>query len=1169
MAKSMTVADNASSNTSTQGARKDGRVDNFTTMYGEASESHQPVQSNLIGDSLITATASAPPTLRVLSDYSLADVQAANRLSMTALNVDLPDLGVTSSEPQQRSINSANTTGGVGAATSADRSSFADRSPSGDRQSDAPGTPNNNPQIDLATKIKGEQQEIDKLRKLSNRTVEQTNELNSLQTGLSRDVQDAVARRRQLEELEVSSGNASRALTPAQNKEHSDLLSVLRTERQRRIDQLAESAPRWNDAGGAAGQNTRGGDNTQNFIYLELMKSMDKPMKALNGRSPHDAGYTLVPTRASSNLDEAGFDFILIAKDGTVLPLDASRKEKTELPELRQKGVIVSDPHDPSLPDDDRDRQAARRENIRLQFDKILEYLKKNPSRLSIEDLRLPSPGSVNQESPTNNIDNKIEGIRRIQDPELRMQKAEQLRAQLDARRQEMRNYIADLQKLGDHLKRMDDLDDAKRVRQYADQLNRPQANREGPAGPLGFLNAKIDDLTKLQTRAQIELQNKKPGDRSQDRSATPFYDDHIDDPVDLEGLWNPNNKLSKAEKAQTASETGSSPSVLQSEDARNFFFFHTEDAFKTFPSLQQLGQETAAQAEDVSLAYSRFRTATMLEAHNLAKPGEDMHQLAKKLEEDVKKNPDELGAAEQEALKRPRELYQQWVDAREKFAHESKDLNSELEVRRQAIQQRINDFNEEHHLPPVKLVLNQKPGTAGLYKRGQGIVEIPPEAIYDAKSFSKVIPTIYHELVHNEQDALVTQNLIDEVARKRNLDNASLSNPENLAEIQRLFLERTKAPLSAERLQQVLESRNGQYLNADQAKKAQALEQSFTNGRMLPDDYSLSGNDFRMCKRDLNQLNDVANFPDAGKDIMRALVDDAYLRQHLFGNDSFEALPQSVRDYALKARQVRDGAAQWSAEDETGSRKLLAESLQQRIQQINDYRRESWSKYRDNLHEREAAWVTEDMATTIRENSELIAGMRAINERDNQPRTSDRENDQANDPRRNQSIDDPRRNESIDDLDLRGKVEPPSAVENHNPPKVDSPTEFHQTAGGGEQMIIVRAAASPANERTDSTSPEDIAKLEDAIINDDKIPVDVKINSVTVLELAKDPANIAARRAVVEARNERGGGRAAEIEGAGMGIAALALMLGEWYLQSNSGRSRSNSDNNAAGRYH
>ncbi|MGH9549872.1 MAG: hypothetical protein ACRD3W_10875, partial [Terriglobales bacterium] len=117
----------------------------------------------------------------------------------------------------------------------------------------------------------------------------------------------------------------------------------------------------------------------------------------------------------------------------------------------------------------------------------------------------------------------------------------------------------------------------------------------------------------------------------------------------------------------------------------------------------------------------------------------------------------------------------------------------------------------------------------------------------------------------------------------------------------------------------------------------------------------------------------------------------------------------------------------------------------------------------------------------------------------------------------------------------------------------VASSGDFGKSASGGESLNGGKSGGegvAPARDDRKLTA-EEIARMEKQIADDTSIAADVKTRAVSALELARDPANSAARDAVLEARTRAGetSGGIDRVEGAATGVAMVALALGSWYL--------------------
>jgi hypothetical protein len=289
---------------------------------------------------------------------------------------------------------------------------------------------------------------------------------------------------------------------------HNRLKIAEKTEIARQIAELEKNAPKLSDKGGVAGTQQSGGDNTQSLIYRRICERLTE----LN-RNSKDYELALIPCRNSSAADGLGADFILInKKNGDWLPVDATQVSKQGLPIIRQRGVITSDPNDESfkrsLMTNPEKAFADRDAAIKARFTEICQNLGANRSPLNLLNTRIP----LGESADGRKYDMRVQEISNEKSQERRLALAKELRADLDAQRQELRDFVDDCKTTSKRIGRAGHSEEATELQQLAQHTeSRSARNPSGKAGHLGWLEMRIRAIDDVIKDNQPVRQNGEP----------------------------------------------------------------------------------------------------------------------------------------------------------------------------------------------------------------------------------------------------------------------------------------------------------------------------------------------------------------------------------------------------------------------------------------------------------------------------------------------------------------------------------------------------------------------------------------------------------------------------------------------------------------------------------
>ncbi len=289
--------------------------------------------------------------------------------------------------------------------------------------------------------------------------------------------------------------------------------------------------------------------------------------------------------------------------------------------------------------------------------------------------------------------------------------------------------------------------------------------------------------------------------------------------------------------------------------------------------------------------------------------------------------------------------ILEEYESARRASAQDGRAFKSAVDARTKEVQKLLDEFADAHGLPrtKVKVLNNENMGgidgggaPSGSYVDGE--LRINKAGILSNENSGKLIDTVYHEFVHNEQDALIIRGLSDE------LKIGKSAKPEEIAEVRALYKERTGGKLSDEHLNEVLRVRDGKPLTAEETIRAGELAEAFKNSDLIQPEFFVQGDDYRVAKSKYDKLSQD---PRESYNLVKDLAEDnGTLAKHLFGDE----VPPSVK--SLIERYKTGNKADWPSEQATN---ILESALADRLDDINNTRLEAFRKYMGGIHEKEA----------------------------------------------------------------------------------------------------------------------------------------------------------------------------------------------------------------------
>lgn len=252
-------------------------------------------------------------------------------------------------------------------------------------------------------------------------------------------------------------------------------------------------------------------------------------------------------------------------------------------------------------------------------------------------------------------------------------------------------------------------------------------------------------------------------------------------------------------------------------------------------------------------------------------------------------------------------------------------------------LQKLMDDFNDAHGLPRSKIKLSGKDMGAEGASYADGVIEVSEADLLGKVDKATLIERLYHEAVHNQQDALVVRSLADElkVGKSASADEAR--------RLKDLYKERTGRELSDEHLSEVLKTRDGKPLTPEQAVRAKEAADSFKDYPFNRPEYQEAMDHWKVVKE---QLANFEKNPKASQELIEKLSkDDGTLSKHLFGTDKPPKDVQALID-GFKA----NGSVPKESADNA-----LKPLLNKRNAELHDVAVKAIQDYHKNLNEVEA----------------------------------------------------------------------------------------------------------------------------------------------------------------------------------------------------------------------
>lgn len=383
---------------------------------------------------------------------------------------------------------------------------------------------------------------------------------------------------------------------------------------------------------------------------------------------------------------------------------------------------------------------------------------------------------------------------------------------------------------------------------------------------------------------------------------------------------------------------------------------------------------------------YSKF--AQLIDAQT-ARWSEDLQPLARRASDLNGKLQEAHRAAQEQALKEAgtpekaakllqsgegsdalKKLRGDWKDLVDQHAKCTEELMRECKTRAEALQKTVNEFTRAHKLPPVQIrVLEHINGAGGHYVRGNGDFRVTVADLLNPAAGAELAGTLYHEVVHLQQDTLVLRKIMDDLKISQ-LSADPTTRAEQLNRIRERYNTDTGAQLpeagkEKSRWESFMEDvatiRDGKALSDLERTKADMLAKSFKDGSALGLKFQQTADAVRVLENELNRLKDRSGNRVA-EDLVARLAAEGregdVLRSQFFGEKPSGALYDLVEQYRKAAKDSSGRAKTWN---EVAARKTIADHIDGpggkggRIDTLNAERQKMYRDYIRPMYEQEA----------------------------------------------------------------------------------------------------------------------------------------------------------------------------------------------------------------------
>lgn len=288
---------------------------------------------------------------------------------------------------------------------------------------------------------------------------------------------------------------------------------------------------------------------------------------------------------------------------------------------------------------------------------------------------------------------------------------------------------------------------------------------------------------------------------------------------------------------------------------------------------------------------------------------------------------------------------FENYLEARKAYSEATALQNRALRERVDDVQWVMDEFTQANGLPKVSVKAGQghyMSGAAASYRPGE--ITLHPDQLLGKGNTLDLIEAGYHELTHHEQNFTIVRKLADELK----IGNSANISEAEMAQLRQLFKERTNQAMPESVAKEMLAARSKLEplaLTAAEKARAGALEQAIAKNAPAGEKLVELGNDFRTIKSLLKPFQ-LGKDPNAAFKLLQRLNENGSeaLNQRLFGTPT---PPNAVQVFADRVEaHLKYGTDSWTKQEATAATKLLQETMEKRLKEINLSRQEVYRDY-------------------------------------------------------------------------------------------------------------------------------------------------------------------------------------------------------------------------------
>jgi hypothetical protein len=289
------------------------------------------------------------------------------------------------------------------------------------------------------------------------------------------------------------------------------------------------------------------------------------------------------------------------------------------------------------------------------------------------------------------------------------------------------------------------------------------------------------------------------------------------------------------------------------------------------------------------------------------------------------------------------REQYEAYMKQSAQTEEANAKLHAILEPRREALQNKLDQYCDQHSLPRTKLQAEpdkEMKESIASYDSADGTIRIRESSLLRQGSGADedLTSTIEHELLHAEQTNLVLRRFADEA------HVGDQPTPEQIAEIKKRVHDTMAIDLSDEVLNSAMKLRAGKPLSQPEAQRADELARGFAEEEGVMSNYHKVERDIKMVQE---RSGAFQRKPQALLSMLSSGPMAKYECQLLFNSDH---VPPEVQ--ALINEQSQPGF------DPNRINEVIQPLIKARLQQLQQDANQAHERYLNMRHEQEARSV-------------------------------------------------------------------------------------------------------------------------------------------------------------------------------------------------------------------